>query len=110
MSSERLIHSRLGVEFWAGRVPAIEAVRPARCGVCGAASQCPGQPLTVVGHGVRERQQRGPSDVGAYSGPLEHPFRTDLSSYPGGLEHRRSVATSVRGQTVAGFSDWGFSD
>lgn len=65
MSGKRLIHSRLGVEFWAGRVPSIEAVRPPRCGVCGAASQCPGQPLTVVGHGVRERQQRGPTEVGA---------------------------------------------
>jgi hypothetical protein len=65
-----LVHSRLGVEFWAGRVPAIEAVRPPRCGVCGAASQCPGQPLTLVGHGVRERQQRGPSEVGAAPGEV----------------------------------------
>jgi hypothetical protein len=32
--------------------------------VCGVASQCPGQPLTVVGHGLRERQQRGPTEVG----------------------------------------------
>jgi hypothetical protein len=70
MSGERLIHSRLGVEFWAGRVPSIEAVRPPRCGVCGVASQCPGQPLTVVGHGVRERQQRGPSEVGAVPGEV----------------------------------------
>jgi hypothetical protein len=70
MSVERLIHSRLGVEFWAGRVPSVVAVRPPRCGVCGAASQCPGQPLTVVGHGVRERQQRGPAEVGAAPGEV----------------------------------------
>jgi len=70
MSGQRLIHSRLGVEFWAGRVPAIEAVRPSRCSVCGVASQCPGQPLTVVGHGVRERQQRGPLEVGTAPGEI----------------------------------------
>jgi hypothetical protein len=65
MSAERLIHSGLDVELWAGRVPPVEAVRPARCSGCGAASQCPGRPLTVVGHGLRERQQRGPGQVGA---------------------------------------------
>ena len=68
MSNQRLVHSRLDLKFWVGSVPALEAVRPPRCPGCGAASRCPGQPLTVVGHGVRERQLRGPSEV---DGPPE---------------------------------------
>lgn len=65
MSTKRLVHSHLELKFWQGGVPEVEAVRPTRCTDCGAASQCPGRPLTVVGHGVRERQLRGPSHVGA---------------------------------------------
>jgi len=39
----------------------------------------------------------------AYSGPLEHPFRPDLSGDSGGLEHRRSAATSVWGSGGGSF-------
>lgn len=61
----RLIHSCLDLKFWEHVVPEVEAVRPAQCVGCGAASRCPGQALTVVGHGVRERQLRGPREPGA---------------------------------------------
>ena len=61
----RLVHSCLDLKFWEHVVPEVEAVRPARCVGCGVASRCPGQALTVVGHGVRERQLRGPREPGA---------------------------------------------
>jgi hypothetical protein len=64
MSTKRLVHSDLELKFWQDGVPDVDAVRPTHCPGCGAASQCPGRPLTVVGHGVRERQLRGPSHVG----------------------------------------------
>lgn len=60
-----MIHSCLDLKFWEHVVPTVEAVRPARCVGCGVASRCPGRALTVVGHGVRERQLRGPREPGA---------------------------------------------
>lgn len=65
MSKKRLIHSTLELKFWVESVPEVEAVRPSRCVGCGAASRRPGRPLTVVGHGLRSRQLRGPIAVGA---------------------------------------------
>lgn len=44
-------------------MPAADRVRPACCSKCGAASRPPGAALGLVGHGVRERQVRGPSDA-----------------------------------------------
>ena len=71
MSQRRLIHSQLDLKFWTKEVPTVEAVRPPRCPCCGAASQQPGRPLTVVGHGVRGRQLRGPTQVGEEPKELE---------------------------------------
>ncbi len=65
MSKKRLIHSRLDLKFWTRKLPKLEAVRPSSCEGCGAASRCPGKRLVVVGHGLRERQLRGPPWVGA---------------------------------------------
>ena len=42
------------------QVPSVDAVRPARCPRCGLAGRVPGLPLGLVGHGLRERQLRGP--------------------------------------------------
>jgi len=64
MSKKRLLYSQLDLKFWVKTVPAVEAVRPPRCTGCGAASREPGKRLTVVGHGVRWRQLRGPTGVG----------------------------------------------
>jgi hypothetical protein len=41
-------------------MPTPEEARPASCVVCGAAAREPGRALGIVGHGVRDRQQRGP--------------------------------------------------
>lgn len=40
--------------------PPVAQVRPTHCTWCKAASQPVGKPLVLVGHGVRERQLRGP--------------------------------------------------
>ena len=64
MSKNRLIHSRVEFKHWQEGVPEVDVVRPPRCLGCGAASRCPGKRLTVVGHGVRGRQLRGPTVVG----------------------------------------------
>lgn len=71
MSQKRLVHCQLDLKFWVNAIPAVEAVRPPRCTGCGAASREPGKALTVVGHGVRGRQLRGPTEVGAEPRELE---------------------------------------
>ena len=38
----------------------MDAVRPSHCPRCGAARRVAGERLTLHGHGVRSRQQRGP--------------------------------------------------
>lgn len=47
--------------------PSVEAARPGVCPGCGAASRLPGSRLGLHGHGVRERQLRGPPSVDAVS-------------------------------------------
>lgn len=50
----------MGVKSWAGAVPSVEAVRPARCPGCGAASRPVGGAVGLHGHGLRDRQVLGP--------------------------------------------------
>jgi hypothetical protein len=52
------------VKAWAAAVPEVGAVRPAVCPCCGGAGQPVGARLGIVGHGLRERQQRGPTVAG----------------------------------------------
>lgn len=59
-SSPRLVYSGLDVKGWLERTPSVEAARPGQCPRCGAASRPVGRALGMWGHGVRERQQRGP--------------------------------------------------
>jgi len=47
------------------RMPLVDEVRPARCPVCDGASREPGRTLSVVGHGTRQRQLRGPLALAA---------------------------------------------
>jgi hypothetical protein len=46
-------------------MPSVEEVRPARCPVCEAAAREVGRPLSIIGHGVRARQLRGPMSATA---------------------------------------------
>ena len=56
----RLVHSELDIKTWIRREPSVDEVRPCWCPCCGAASRVPGASLALHGHGVRERQVRGP--------------------------------------------------
>lgn len=67
-SGLHVVHSDIHVKFWTERVPSTHRARPSRCPGCGAAA-CPvSGPLGLVGHGVRERQVRGPRSAGARGG------------------------------------------
>ena len=59
-SSIRIIRCRIDLARWRQRTPSVDKVRPAVCVVCGVASRPAGGPLCVYGHGLRERQVRGP--------------------------------------------------
>jgi len=64
-SRERIVASALDVKAWLAREPTAEEARPGRCPACGEASRPAGRRLGLWGHGLRERQQRGPLEVGA---------------------------------------------
>ncbi|MFO1395233.1 MAG: hypothetical protein U1F09_15900 [Steroidobacteraceae bacterium] len=59
-SGARLVYGALDVKGWLERTPSVEEARPGRCPRCEAASRPAGRALGLWGHGVRERQQRGP--------------------------------------------------
>jgi hypothetical protein len=59
-SQTGIVYSALDVKRWMMCMPTVDEVRPACCPWCGNASRQPGCPLGVIGHGLRERQQRGP--------------------------------------------------
>lgn len=59
-----ILQSRWDVKSWLGRLPTVEEARPGQCPNCEAASRPAGGALGLWGHGVRDRQQRGPLDPG----------------------------------------------
>jgi hypothetical protein len=58
-STSQIIHHALDVKTWLAAPPTVEAARPPSC-PCGVASREPGRRLGLHGHGLRERQVRGP--------------------------------------------------
>lgn len=60
-SGAGIVYSAVEVKNWAENLPSVEQARPACCSRCGAASRPPGAAIVVVGHGLRERQVRGPA-------------------------------------------------
>ena len=60
-SGKGIVYSAIDVKKWAEEVPTAAQVRPACCSRCGAASRPPGGVVVLVGHGLRERQVRGPA-------------------------------------------------
>lgn len=63
-------HSSLDVNLWIATPPSVGAVRPGVCPRCGAAGAVPGQPLGLIGHGLRERQLRGPPSANSPASTL----------------------------------------
>ena len=59
-SPQRLIHAEYDFKTWREDVPSVERVRPPCCPSCGGASREPGRSLGLHGHGLRQRQLRGP--------------------------------------------------
>lgn len=59
-SKPRIVHSAIEVKAWLERTPSVDEVRPGQCPRCRAASRPLGRSLSIWGHGLRERQQRGP--------------------------------------------------
>jgi hypothetical protein len=59
-----MVQSVFSLKRWLARRPTAEEARPAQCPCCGVASRPVGQALTLHGHGKRERQVRGPLELG----------------------------------------------
>jgi hypothetical protein len=57
-----IVYSDIDVKGWQRALPSAEAVRPAFCPCCGAASRPVGGALGLHGHGLRGRQQWGPRE------------------------------------------------
>lgn len=63
-SHGRIIQSEISLKHWIAQTPTVAEARPAACLGCKAAS-CPvGGRIQVHGHGLRERQVRGPLGPG----------------------------------------------
>ncbi|HEX7273199.1 MAG TPA: hypothetical protein VF420_13725 [Casimicrobiaceae bacterium] len=63
-SSSVVVHSFIDVKSWAEREPSVDVARPACCPRCGGAARAAGEPLGLVGHGLRDRQVRGVIEPG----------------------------------------------
>lgn len=61
-SGTGIVYSAINVKKWAEEAPDAEQVRPSCCSRCGAASRPAGAALVLVGHGLRDRQARGPGE------------------------------------------------
>ena len=91
------------VKCWRSRLPTVEEARPARCPVCGAASRPAGKALAIHGHGLHERQLRGPPAPGVDPErlPLQcrryqcQPCGAILSVGPGGVLPRKHFAATA---------------
>ena len=59
-SKSSIVRSAIDVKTWVARCPSVDEVRPGQCPQCEAASRPVGRALQIWGHGLRDRQQRGP--------------------------------------------------
>lgn len=58
-----MVHADVSLKNWQQAVPSVDEVRPKHCPKCGAAGHRPGLPRQLHGHGLRERQVRGPQSA-----------------------------------------------
>lgn len=66
-SKQGIVHSDIDVKTWLLGLPTVEQARPACCPHCGRAGHAIGQVIGMLGHGIRERQLRGPIEPGGLS-------------------------------------------
>ena len=59
-SDDRFCEKAIEVKAWVKSPPSVEVARPQRCPACGEAGYPAGGVPGLVGHGLRERQVRGP--------------------------------------------------
>lgn len=59
-----IVYRQLDVKDWLLRPPSVDAARPGSCPVCEAAGRPIGGPVGLHGHGLRDRQVRGPLELG----------------------------------------------
>ena len=59
-----IVRSEVDVKRWAVEPPSVDAVRPRTCPRCGQPGDQPGRRLGLHGHGLRDRQIRGPLQPG----------------------------------------------
>jgi hypothetical protein len=67
-SNIRFVHAEFDVKGWLARPPTVDEVRPGRCPCCGVPSRPAGGLLGLHGHGLRERHQWGPAELGGAAG------------------------------------------
>jgi hypothetical protein len=66
---QTIVHGKIGVKLWLLAIPSVDVLRPGICPVCGQAGCPTGGDLGIVGHGLRERQFRGPPEPGQVLDP-----------------------------------------
>jgi hypothetical protein len=59
-----IVYREFDVKNWLLRPPPVDAARPGSCPVCDAAGRPIGGPIGLHGHGLRDRQVRGPLVLG----------------------------------------------
>jgi hypothetical protein len=64
-SKIRVVQAELDVKTWLAKPPGVDAVRPGCCPACAAPGRPAGAALGLHGHGLRERHQWGPVELGA---------------------------------------------
>jgi hypothetical protein len=116
-SGEGIVYSAIDVKKWEMDLPSTEDARPSCCSRCGAASRPLGSALVLVGHGLRERQVRGPADT--FAAPqirtiLVRRYRCRLcrgitTVLPRGLTARRHYSASAIGLSLCLYGMQGLS-
>jgi hypothetical protein len=108
-SKVRIVQAALDVKSWLARPPTVDEVRPGRCPACDAPSRPAGGTLGLHGHGLRERHQWGPVEVGGPAALIAilirryhcQPCGAVAVVVPRGLVRRRLYAAGAIGLALA---------
>ena len=114
-SKTRIVQVGLDVKGWLARPPTVDEARPGQCPACGVASRPSGGKLALHGHGLRERHQWGPPELGAAAALLGvllrryqcQPCGAVLMVVPRGLVPRRLYSA---GAIALALALWGVAE